>query len=272
VAALEISDDKLTATVNAGLKGRAGVTVTVNGELTQTCKIVVSDSRLKDISLSPRSIALDLNSRAREYVNLTTIPYNADAGGLIWSSSDSGIAEVVPTSDGRRAQVVGKEAGSAFITVTSPDGKLTARCDVKVTGQKLSETPNADAPAGASPETPNANAPAGASPEVPGADATGKTSSVKTAKPVMKKVTGLTVKKNGKRAARLRWNKVDGARGYTIYQKKGKGSWKKVGDVKKRSYVKKGLDAKAKYQYRVRAWRSKDGKRIYGAYSKSVKR
>ncbi|MDR1042608.1 MAG: S8 family serine peptidase [Clostridiales Family XIII bacterium] len=351
VAALEISDDKLTATVNAGLKGSANVTVTVNGELVQTCKVVVSDSRLKDISLSPRSMALDLNAHAQEYVNLTTLPYNANASGLIWSSSDRSIAEVVPTSDGRRAHVVGKEAGSAFITATSPDGKLTARCDVKVTGQKLTETPNANAPVGIPPEVPNANAPAGTSPEVSGNDAsvgavalksarsysynavkldwtegsgasgytifyrpaktgawkqiyrpkssglsvvisrlttgtsyqfkvqakndvgtTGTMSSVKTAKPAMKKAAGLTVKKNGKHAVRLNWSKVDGANGYTVYQKTAKGSWKKVGDTKKRSYLKKGLDAKAKYHYRVRAWRTQSGKRVYGAYSKAVKR
>jgi subtilisin family serine protease len=351
VAALDISDDKLTATVNAGLKGSATVTVTVNDELVQTCKIVVSDSRLKDISLSSRSIALDLDAHPQEYVNLITVPSNANASGLIWSSSDPGIAEVIPTSDGRRAQVIGKEAGSALITATSPDGKLTARCDVQVTGPTLPETPDANAPAGALPETPNAKAPAGASYEGSVDDASvgavtlksarsysynavklawtetsgasgytifyrpaktgawkqlyyprssglsavisrlktgtdyqfkvrakndagtaGKMSSVKTAKPVMKKATGLVVKKNGKRAVRLSWNKVDGANGYTIYEKTAKGSWKKVGDAKKRNYLKKGLDAKAKYEYRVRGWRTQDGKRIYGAYSSTVKR
>lgn len=70
----------------------------------------------------------------------------------------------------------------------------------------------------------------------------------------------------------VKWKKVSGVTGYIIYQKKASGSYKKVDVVKgasKVSYTKKGLSAATKYTYKVKAYKSKSGKKSYSAYSKA---
>jgi len=87
-----------------------------------------------------------------------------------------------------------------------------------------------------------------------------------------------TVKvKAGTKKATITWKKVSGASGYEIYRstKKSKG-FKKVKTVAKGSTVKlvnKKLKAKKTYYYKIRAYRTVSGKKVYGAYSsvKSVK-
>lgn len=77
-----------------------------------------------------------------------------------------------------------------------------------------------------------------------------------------------SAKVKGKKVT-LKWNKVQGASGYEIYSKTGKGKWKLVKTVRngsKTSYKLKGKAGK-KYTYRVRAFQKVENKVIYGQYS-----
>ncbi|MCB6993071.1 leucine-rich repeat protein [bacterium 210820-DFI.6.37] len=102
----------------------------------------------------------------------------------------------------------------------------------------------------------------------------GDYSSVVSAKPVPAKVTGVKAKKGGVRKIKVTWKKVTGASGYTVARslKKTK-SYKTVKTVKSGKTVKytTGKLKKGKrYYFKVRAYRSVKGKKVYGAYSSVV--
>lgn len=79
------------------------------------------------------------------------------------------------------------------------------------------------------------------------------------------------------KSAKLSWNKQTGASGYMVYMATSKnGSYQKVATVKggtKVSYTKTGLTKGKTYYFKVAAYKTADGKNIYGSYSavKSVK-
>ncbi|MGN0443771.1 MAG: leucine-rich repeat protein [Acutalibacteraceae bacterium] len=83
--------------------------------------------------------------------------------------------------------------------------------------------------------------------------------------------------KAGAKKASLSWNKQTGASGYVVYMATSKnGTYKKIATVKggtKVSYTKTGLTKSKTYYFKVKAYKTVDGKNIYGAYSavKSVK-
>jgi len=85
------------------------------------------------------------------------------------------------------------------------------------------------------------------------------------------------VKSTTKKQAKLTWKKVDGASGYEIYKATSKdGKYKKVTTIKKgstKTYTEKKLTSKKTYYYKVRAYRTVSGKKVYSGYSavKSVK-
>ncbi len=68
----------------------------------------------------------------------------------------------------------------------------------------------------------------------------------------------------------LKWSKVTGATGYVIYMQDEFGDYEKIGTTKKTSYTKKSLQKGETYYFRVRAYKTVDGKNIYGGY-KTVK-
>lgn len=77
-------------------------------------------------------------------------------------------------------------------------------------------------------------------------------------------------KRKGGGKASLSWKKVAGAGGYEISMKTGNGKYKKiktVGNGKTLSFTKTGLSKKKAYSFRVRAYITVDGQKIYGAYS-----
>ena len=98
--------------------------------------------------------------------------------------------------------------------------------------------------------------------------------SVSVEKNTVKKVTGLKVKnqKNGK--VKLTWKKLSGVSGYQIYRspKKSKG-FKKIAEAgaSKKAYIDKKAGKKTVY-YKIRAYKISGGQKIYGAYTKAVKR
>lgn len=96
----------------------------------------------------------------------------------------------------------------------------------------------------------------------------GKSGKVKV-KPVPGKTTVKLVA--GKRQIKVQWNKVSGASGYVIMRSTKKTSgFRTVKTIKKGStvsYVNKKLKKGKRYYYKIRAYRTVSGKKIYGSYS-----
>ena len=70
-------------------------------------------------------------------------------------------------------------------------------------------------------------------------------------------------------ALKLSWGKVKGAKGYTVYQKKGS-KFKAIKTLKARTLTVKKLKAGTKYTFYVKAYSKKGKKKIYGKASKKV--
>ena len=78
----------------------------------------------------------------------------------------------------------------------------------------------------------------------------------------------------GTKQVKVSWKKVKGVSGYVVYRSTKKSSgYKKVKTIKKASttsYTNKNLKSKKKYYYKVRAYKTVNGKKVYSSYS-SVK-
>jgi hypothetical protein len=102
---------------------------------------------------------------------------------------------------------------------------------------------------------------------VDGACVYGDFTSVKSAKPVLAKVTGLKAVKGGKNKFKLSLKKVNGANGYTIYRAaKKNGKYAAVKTVKKGGTLKftTGKLKKGKtFYFKVKAYRTVGGKKVY---------
>ena len=97
---------------------------------------------------------------------------------------------------------------------------------------------------------------------------------MKSVKTSLGKVSSLKLE-TGKAKVTVKWSKVKGASGYKIYRSTKKSSGFKCGKTVKSGstvkYVNKNLKKGRNYYYKVRAYRTVDGKKVYGAYS-SVKK
>ena len=70
---------------------------------------------------------------------------------------------------------------------------------------------------------------------------------------------------------KISWKKVSGATGYEVYQYNNKTKkYTKTATVKGTSYTKSGLKTGTKYTYKVRAYKTLNGKTVYSAYTKAV--
>lgn len=126
------SGDERIATVDSNGKvvgvsiGDTLVTATtVDGDLTATCHVYISE-----VVPDPESVSLNYDSLAMEVgeqrtLRATLSPYNASTEGITWSSSD----ETVATVEGGTIKALA--AGTTVITVSTPNNK-TATCSVTV--------------------------------------------------------------------------------------------------------------------------------------------
>lgn len=80
------------------------------------------------------------------------------------------------------------------------------------------------------------------------------------------KVTGLKSKTLSNSEIKLNWSKVKGASGYTVYMRKN-GKYNKLGDCKGTSYTVKKLPNATRENFKVRAYKTVKGKKVYGEYS-----
>lgn len=71
------------------------------------------------------------------------------------------------------------------------------------------------------------------------------------------------------------WNKVAGATGYQLYRTiEGKNNWKRIATTKRTYYLDNfdaGFRSWKNYEYKVRAYRTVNGKKVYGYFSKADK-
>lgn len=102
----------------------------------------------------------------------------------------------------------------------------------------------------------------------------GAYSSELSGKPVPTQVKNVTVKKASSTSMKINWSKVNGASGYRIYRiDPATGKYKYVTQIGKgstTSYTEKGLKKGAAYTYKMRAYRTVNGEKIFGAYSSAV--
>ena len=80
------------------------------------------------------------------------------------------------------------------------------------------------------------------------------------------KVTGLKSNTLSNSEIKLKWSKVKGASGYTVYMRKN-GKYNKVGDTKSTNYTVKNLPNATRENFKVRAYKTVKGKKVYGEYS-----
>ena len=89
-------------------------------------------------------------------------------------------------------------------------------------------------------------------------------------KPVPAQVTGLKVSAANNTQVKLAWNKVSGISGYTVQYYTG-GKWKSLKHVTTNSYTVSGLKLGTNYHFRVAAYKTVSGKKVYGAVSNYIK-
>ena len=80
------------------------------------------------------------------------------------------------------------------------------------------------------------------------------------------KVTGLKSNTLSNSKIKLKWKKVKGASGYTVYMRKN-GKYNKVADAKSTTYTVKKLPNATRENFKVRAYKKVKGKKVYGSYS-----
>ena len=91
--------------------------------------------KVTGVTLNKEEITLYLNEGKKYDLNETVKPTNATNKKVTWSSSNEKVATV-----DKKGNVKGIKVGNATITVTTEDGKKTAKCKVKVTNLKISES------------------------------------------------------------------------------------------------------------------------------------
>lgn len=93
---------------------------------------ILTDIPATSITLDETTLSLSVGDSA--YLTATVSPANASDRDVIWSSDDEAVATVT-----RAGKVIAAGEGSATITASSTDGKITATCEVTVTERVANE-------------------------------------------------------------------------------------------------------------------------------------
>ncbi|MFA6309212.1 MAG: Ig-like domain-containing protein [Clostridia bacterium] len=114
-----------TGKVTAKAKGTATITVTtVNGAKKATCKFTITQP-VKSVKLNKTTLTL---KKGKTYKLAATVsPVNASNKKVTWKSGSTKIASVSSTGI-----VKAKARGTVYVTVTTVDGRKTARCKIFV--------------------------------------------------------------------------------------------------------------------------------------------
>lgn len=85
------------------------------------------------------------------------------------------------------------------------------------------------------------------------------------------RVNGLSAESQTVRSIRLKWESVEGAQGYTLYQRKDKSKkWKKVRDLQQNFYAVRKLKPATIYRFRVAAYKDGASGREYWPVSETL--
>ncbi len=96
-------------------------------------------------------------------------------------------------------------------------------------------------------------------------------SSIVSAKPALKTPTSIKAEKASSTSIKVSWGKVSGASGYEVYRATSKyGSYTKVTATNSVSYTNTKLTKGKTYYYKVRAYRTVSGKKVYSSFSSVV--
>lgn len=143
------SDDESVATIDrngiitAENIGNCNITATCSCRTTATCAIVVSAKEYPctSISLSKSSYTLDISGTDSVTFTPTVVPSNT-TDSITWSSSNTGVATVSPTSGGTKGTIFAKSPGTTTITVTcgSKSTSITITVESSCTGLSLNNT------------------------------------------------------------------------------------------------------------------------------------
>ena len=78
----------------------------------------------------------------------------------------------------------------------------------------------------------------------------------------------VTLTRPSSKAIKVSWKSVSGANGYEVYSSTSKsGTYKKIKTTSSLSYTNSGLKKGKTYYYKVRAYKTFNGKKVYGSYS-----
>jgi alpha-tubulin suppressor-like RCC1 family protein len=123
------------AFVVAKAAGTATITATAaDGGATATCAITVAPYEIPVLGVSLNRAKLNVLLGYKGTLTASVLPSNAPTSGLVWTSSNTGVATV--TASGLTASVLSVATGATTITVVSTKGGLPASCDVTVTEGK----------------------------------------------------------------------------------------------------------------------------------------
>lgn len=111
-------------TVSAIAVGEATVTATLDG-LTSSCKVTVKGPAAESLTINVENTKMSIGEELQ--LSVMPFPEDADITDIIWTTSDSNIADV----DSQTGLVTAIAAGSASIKATS--GNAEATCTITVT-------------------------------------------------------------------------------------------------------------------------------------------
>lgn len=85
-------------------------------------------------------------------------------------------------------------------------------------------------------------------------------------------VSAVSIKREAKDSVLLTWDQVYDAKGYEVYMKSGSGMYKRIKSTSNLQFTKSGLSMGGSYYFKVRAYKTSKGKRIYGKFSPVAKK
>lgn len=296
------SSDESVATVDNDGKvtakkvGTATITATaVGGKVSAECKVTVEPIKVTGITLDTAKATIYVGKTRT--LKATVAPSDATYKAVTWTSSNSKVAKV-----DTNGKVTAVAAGIATITAKSSDGTVTAKAvitvkNVAVTKVKSSaskatlavgKTKTLKATVSPSNATNKAVSWTSSNKKVAKVSSKGKVTAVapgtatitvttkdgkfkaKTVINVKPKSTSftLTAKKN---SVVIKYKKVSGVTGYQIYRAKSKnGTFKKIttrAQKKTGKYTSLRLSSKHTYYYKIRTYKTVNGKKIYSSFS-----
>lgn len=282
-----------TGKVTALSAGTATITVTTaSGNKTATCTVNISNQQIKVSSIKLNTTKVTLAKKATINLVASVLPQNATNAAIIWSSSNEG---VVTVSAGKVNAV---SEGNAVITATAQDGSgVTATCIITVpksASYKITYKMNKGTNAATNPtyyatgnqvklENPTRKNYTFAGwyigdKKVTSISKTTKgkiTLTAKWDKVSVDKTTVKTAKNNKAGAITVSFDKVSGAKGYTVYystDKKLKGATTIDVSSKKKSASITGLTQGTTYYVTVKAYKVDSlGNIVYGKSNKTIK-